>query len=115
MVVCQAAEVGFKFSDGRRVTNVDRAPWFEQQLQGHHRPSEEDDRKWEPAHPVLVPGNGCGSYRAMDQEYWLWPLPPAGSLWVGCEWPSHGIKRTVNALDAQPIVDAAARARPIWP
>jgi hypothetical protein len=48
-------------------------------------------------------------------RYWVWPLPPPGPVEFVCEWPLHGIAESRGALDAQLIVDAAARAIPLWP
>jgi hypothetical protein len=106
---------GFQLADGQRVTNVDPSPWMERRKPDQHRPHEVDDRGWEPDHPVLHGGGGGGSSHAVDRDYWLWPLPPAGPLRVVCQWPSRGISQTVTDLDADPFLQAAARARPLWP
>ncbi len=104
---------GFELADGRRVTNVD--PWPQQPNEDHHRPHQPDDWMWEPDHPVLQGGGGGGSSRAVDRDYWLWPLPPAGQLQVVCQWPDQGIDLSVQDLDAEPFLAAARRARPAWP
>jgi hypothetical protein len=96
---------GFELADGRRVTNVDPPPW----------PPERFDPSWEPAHPVLMGHGGGGGNRAVDREYWLWPLPPTGRLQVACQWLDQGIDMTVHDLDVQPFLAAAARARSVWP
>ena len=93
---------GLEFADGRRATNVDAWPDFED-------PRETPDR------PVLFPGGGGGSDRAMDRDYWLWPLPPAGRLTIVLQWPLVDIERTTTPLDADEIIAAAARAQPVWP
>lgn len=51
----------------------------------------------------------------MDHACWLWPLPPAGPLRVVCQWLDQDIDLTVTELDTQPLLDAAARAHPLWP
>jgi hypothetical protein len=56
-------------------------------------------------------GGGGGYWR---QTHWVWPLPPAGPLVFVCEWPATGIPLTRNELDAQAILDAAARAEVIF-
>ena len=53
--------------------------------------------------------------RSVDRDFWLWPLPPAGRLRVVCQWLDQGIEPIVQDLDAQVFLDAAARARPVWP
>lgn len=105
---------GFELADGRRVTNLDPSPHMEQPNRDHHRPHHRDDWKWEPDHPVLHGGAGTGGPRSVDREYWLWPLPPAGRLRVACQWLAQSIELSVHDLDAQPFLDAAARAQSIW-
>jgi hypothetical protein len=99
---------GFELSDGRRVTNVDPTIWDDD----NHR---WDDPTWEPDRPQLSGGGGGGGDRSVDREYWLWPLPPAGRLRAVCQWLDQGIDLSVHDLDAQPFLDAAARAVPLWP
>lgn len=96
---------GFEFADGTRATNVD--PFLP--LPDH------DDPTWEPDRPVLMGGGGGGSPRSIDRDYWLWPLPPAGTLRVACEWLDHGIEMTVQDVPLAPILDAATRSAPLWP
>ena len=102
---------GFELADGRRVTNVD--PWPEPP--GADGPASVDFLAWEPGRPVLQGGGGGGGSRSVDRDYWLWPLPPAGRLLVVCQWPDQGIETTSQELDAEPFMDAARRARPVWP
>jgi hypothetical protein len=92
---------GFEYADGRRATNVD--PWPDLAT-----PQETPDR------PVLMGRGGGGDARTVDRDYWLWPLPPAGSLKVVCQWAALGIGSTTTALDADQIVAAASRAQSIW-
>lgn len=106
---------GFELADGRRVTNIDPPAWSEQPNQDHHRPHHPEDWKWEPDHPVLAGGDGGGGPRSVDRDYWLWPLLPPGRLRIVCHWAEQAIAQTVHDLDAQPFLDAAARARPVWP
>lgn len=100
---------GFELADGRRVTNVD--PWPEPP-DGH---DSVDWRTWQPDRPVLQGGGGGGVNRSVDRDYWLWPLPPAGRLLLVCQWPDQGIETTSQELDSGPFLDAAGRARPVWP
>ena len=50
-----------------------------------------------------------------NESYWLWPLPPPGTLLVACEWTDEGIEEAVIELDTAPIREAAARAIELWP
>jgi hypothetical protein len=47
-------------------------------------------------------------------EYWLWPLPAAGPLVVGCRWPDRGIPETLVQIDPEPLLAAAALSRSVW-
>jgi hypothetical protein len=109
---------GFEFADGRRVTNVD-PPWppISDRVGWASWPPGPDhvDRAGEPDRPVLVGGGGGGGDRSADRAYWLWPLPPAGPLRVACQWLEQGIEMSVQDLQTRPFLEAAARARPIWP
>lgn len=99
---------GFELSDGRRVTNVDAPVWREHDEHGN-------DPSWYPDRPVLSGGGGGGGMHSVDRECWLWPLPPPGRLSVVCQWLDQDIEMAVHELDAQPFLDAAARAEPVWP
>lgn len=90
---------GFELSDGRRVTNLADFPGFE-------------DR---PAGPVLMQRGGGGGNRSWSFRYWLWPLPPSGSLTVVTEWPAQGVELTRIELDVDPLLEAAARSEVLWP
>ena len=46
-----------------------------------------------------------------SQEYWVWPLPSGDSFDLVCEWPAAGIPLTRSAIDAAPVIEAAARVR----
>lgn len=99
---------GFEFADGRRATNIDPPAWDGED----ERPWK--DKTWRPDRPVLNGQGGGGSQRAIDRDYWLWPLPPPGRLRVVFQWPQQGIATTTHDLDAQPFLDAAARSQAIW-
>lgn len=47
-------------------------------------------------------------------EYWLWPLPPAGPLLVGCRWLDRGVPETLVQVDSAPLLTAAASSRSVW-
>ena len=105
---------GFELADGRRVTNVDPSPWAE--LTQHEPSTPASPGGWlrEPEHPVLTGGGGGGGTRSVDRSFWLWPLPPAGTLRVVCQWPAQGIETTVHELVAEPFLEAARHAVSIW-
>ncbi|WP_369069423.1 hypothetical protein [Kineococcus terrestris] len=98
---------GFEFADGRRATNVDPPVWGDDDRAWN-------DETWRPDRPVLSGQGGGGGPRSVDRDHWLWPLPPPGRLRVVLQWPQQGIATTTHDLDAQPFLDAAARARPVW-
>jgi hypothetical protein len=100
---------GLGLADGRRVTTLDEDGWVS-------RPDDADPETWVPDHPVLQPlgyrDNVEGS--TWRRRVWLWPLPPHGPLQVVAAWPDRGITETSTTVDATPLVDAAARSRPLW-
>jgi hypothetical protein len=64
---------------------------------------------------VLMQGGGGGGGRRYDMTYWVYPLPPPGPLAFVCEWPALGLTEARVEIDAQLILDAAARSVQIWP
>jgi hypothetical protein len=90
---------GIAFSDGRKVTNVDGLP---------HGAAE-------PSDPVLWGMGGAGGGGRWRQDFWVWPLPPPGPVGFVCEWPAAGIALSRHQVDAQILLDAAARARRLFP
>ena len=91
---------GVQFADGSKATNLDRS-WAE------HRDEP-------PPGPVLRTGGGGGGDSEWRQSIWVWPLPPPGPLAFVCEWPVAGIELTRVEIDAQQLIDAAARAQRIF-
>lgn len=99
---------GFEFADGRRVTNLDMDARSNRMFhRGQADPATDS--------PVLLSCGGGGGDRSWDMDYWLWPLPPPGRFRIVCQWVDQGITQTVQDLDAQLLLEAADRARPIWP
>jgi len=90
---------GIAFSDGRKATNVGGPG---------HGPSE-------PADMVLRGMGGGGGGGRWRQDFWVWPLPPPGSVGFVCEWPAAGIPLSRHEVDAQLLLDAATRARGLFP
>ncbi len=89
--------LGLLFSDGSVATNLGWRP------------------ETEPTGPVLISTGGGGGGRRYDMDYWVWPLPPPGPVTFVCQWPSHGIGESRAEIDAQLILDAAARSTRLWP
>jgi hypothetical protein len=90
--------VGLAFADGRKATSGQRdAPDVEEQanVQLKLLSSSQQGLQW-------------------TGEYWLWPLPPAGPLIVGCRWPDRGIPETLVQIDPAPLLTAAAASRSVW-
>jgi hypothetical protein len=89
---------GVQFADGSRATNTG----------GFQR----EQRR--PTPPVMHQAGGHGGGGQWRHTYWVWPLPPPGSLTLVCEWPAMDIALTECELDAQPILDGAERAQVIF-
>jgi len=92
---------GVEFSDGRKATNTARAAF-------------DFGFDTEPKGPVMHPGGGGGGGGSWRQSLWVWPLPPPGRLTFVCEWPAGGVALTRHEIDAQEILDAAARAQVVF-
>jgi hypothetical protein len=91
-----------RFADGRTVSN--------------------DPRRWprtfeteQPDPPMLYYHGGCGSERGWRSRHWLWGLPPSGPLAFVCAWPPRQIPTSEATIDARLVLEAAARAAPVWP
>lgn len=98
--------LGIEFSDGGKATNLDERMPFAM-------PGEPDEP---PKGPVLSPcGGGGGGGGRWHYNFWVWPLPPEGSLAFVCEWPVADILETRQEIDSAPIQDAAASAVVLWP
>ncbi len=68
-----------------------------------------------PSGPQLRNHGGLFGITFYRQDYWLWPLPPAGELLIACEWPNVGLEPTTTRISADQLRDAAARSRELWP
>ena len=98
--------VGVELADGARASNL-----------GTRRPPPTIDK--EPEGPVLMQiGGGGGSAdegsATFDERYWLWPLPPSGSIRIYVEWPRFGIDLSPAEIDSGVLLDAARRSRNLW-
>jgi hypothetical protein len=97
--------VGLEYGDGTRVSNLDRRHLWQSDQ--------------EPDGPVLYQASGGGGQTgrggvSMSPAYWLWPLPPAGSLDLAVEWPALGIKLSRTQFEGDAIAGTAQRARSLW-
>jgi len=91
---------GIGFSDGSKVTDAMR---FGRRGQA------------EPGERVLQPRGGGGGGRRSSAGFWCAPLPPPGRMSFVCQWPARGLEESTLQLEAQLVLDAAARAIAIWP
>jgi hypothetical protein len=94
--------VGVGFADGRKATNLQR-----------HR----DFENGSPPDPPVLRLFRWEGYDLLAQEVdlWVYGLPPPEPVAFVCEWPARGIPETRVELDARLVLEAAARAVPIWP
>jgi hypothetical protein len=91
--------LGVAYSDGRQATSGSRD-------------SPDVERSSTAAQLKLLASSHAGLLWTGD--YWLWPLPPAGPLVVGCRWPDRGIPETLVQIDPAPLLAAAATSKPVW-
>ena len=94
--------LGVGFADGRKATNLD------------HRRDLDDIPSPDPPTLWLVRWEGYDRL-SWEVEVWVWGLPPPGPLAFVCEWPARDIPESRVEIDAGLVLEAAARAVPIWP
>jgi hypothetical protein len=101
----QHLRFGIEFAEGRRVVQFRGVPQANLPKAGETMPSG----------PILLQrgGGGRGPER-LDLYFWVWPLPPPGTLTIGFEWPGP-VPFTTAELDAVAILEAAARSDVLWP
>jgi hypothetical protein len=93
---------GVGFADGRKATNLEQRHGL--------------DEGPAPDPPVLRLVRWEGYDRlAWEVDVWVWGLPAPGPLAFVCEWPARGIPESRVEIDAGLVLEAAARAVPIWP
>jgi hypothetical protein len=97
---------GIQLADGGKVTNIG-AP--------HAFYDDEKEQSPSAAGPRLTNHGGGGGGGSWHEQYWLSPLPPPGDLVFVCEWPQQRIPLTKATIDAHTILEAAGRARELWP
>jgi hypothetical protein len=94
----EVMRIGVQFADGSKATNLDGLAGV-------------DER---PAAPVMTEGGGGGGSGSWRQSEWVWPLPPPGPVSFVCEWPAAQIPLTRSEVDAQIVIDAAARLQVVF-
>lgn len=98
---------GFEFADGRRVTSLDDGGW-------QTMPEGTSPADYAPSHPCLEGvGRSTSGASTWQRDVWLWPLPPPGILTVVCSWPDRDISETRTELNADDLLAASMRARPV--
>lgn len=98
----EIVRVGLEYADGSKLMSTNPRRWG-----GEDEEDQAEDR------PTMRPQRGTGRHREWRQVFWCWPLPPPGPLQLICEWPAMEIGLTRREIQAQPVLDAAARAQRI--
>ena len=104
-------KVGIRFADGREGFSSNHAgPGFMAQWKLHAEggaPNPADG-------PLISPRSGGGGGKQYDFRYWVWPLPPDGTLTFICEWLALGLAPTAHDVDATAINRAGAVSPKLW-
>jgi hypothetical protein len=93
---------GVGFADGRKATNLNQRHDFDE------GPAPDPPTLW------LVRWEGYDRL-AWEVDVWVYGLPPPGPLAFVVEWPARHIPESRVEIDAGLVLEAAARAVPIWP
>jgi hypothetical protein len=104
---------GAEFSDGR--SGEGKTSWI-------IRGSDEFEPPWRPGRfppdrdldLFVVPSGVAPLQLRFAGDCWIWPLPTPGTLALSVGWPAAGLPVRAIELDADPIIEAAAAAEPIW-
>jgi hypothetical protein len=95
-------QLEIRFADGHVVGNHPR-----------HLPRDFDAKA--PGRPMLYQTSGGGCDGVWSFQQWLWRLPPPGPLVFACAWPARQIPVSRVETDAGLVLEAAGRARALWP
>jgi hypothetical protein len=90
--------LGLELADGRRLSNAE-------EFRGVPAADE----------AFFHPAGGNGGPLAMDETWWLSPVPPAGPLRIVVRCDPMGIAETTTVLDGALLADAAAGVVELWP
>jgi hypothetical protein len=71
------------------------------------------DIPW-PTGPFVTGRGGSGGGDSWEMDYWMWPLPPEGSLTFVASWPAYGVSESTAELDATEIRARAWDAEMLW-
>jgi hypothetical protein len=93
---------GVGFADGRKATNLELRHDFDE------GPAPDPPTLW------IIRWEGYDRL-AWEVEVWVYGLPPPGPLAFVVEWPARHIPETRSEIDARLVLEATARAAPIWP
>ena len=103
--------IGIRFADGgTAVTGGRSGPEFMGQWKMHAEGREPGS----PDGPILAPRSGGGGGKRYDFRYWVWPLPPEGTLTFTCEWPARKLAPTTHDVEATPIRAAGNASTRLW-
>ena len=93
---------GVGFADGRKATNLAQRHNFDE------GPAPDPPTLW------IIRWEGYDRL-AWEVDVWVYGLPPPGPLAFVVEWPARDIPESRVEIDAGLVLEAAARAVPIWP
>jgi hypothetical protein len=93
-------QFGCEFSDGTLWTNMDQQP---------RRPGDDV------VGPLVSGGSGGGGVgRRWFGDYWIWPLPPVGSISFFAQWLSEGFIEQKVEISADELRSLSAKAEVLW-
>jgi hypothetical protein len=104
-------QIGVQFADGReRLAGGRPGPEYMAYLKASH----EGHDPTLPDGPILSLRSGGGGGKRWDFRYWVWPLPPEGTLTFICEWPARKLEPTTHNVDATEIGRAGNASMKLW-
>jgi hypothetical protein len=104
--------IGVELSDGRRASNVGGHGHGH----GHgHGPGHGPGFGADPSGIVFHQSGGGGGQLAVDQSWWLSPVPPEGPVRFVCSCAELNLAETSVELDGTAMQRAAERVVTLWP